>query len=175
MICLVGWLVRLAVVALLYKTFLTPERDHWEFGYEMGHIARSLAIGHGFADPFWGASGPTAMLTPVGPALIAGVFLLFGVFTKASALAYLALNTLLSAFTAVPIYFIARRGFGSSPALAAAWTWAFFPNAIRLSAGTMWYHGTAALELSLLVLLALRLASPDANPTPKPSPDRLLL
>ena len=174
-ICLVGWLVRLAVVALLYKGFLAPERDHWEFGYEMGHVARSLATGHGFADPFWGASGPTAMLTPVGPGLIAGIFLLFGVFTKASALAYLACNTLLSTVTAVPIYFIARRSFNAWTTSAAAWTWAFFPNAIFLSAGTMWYHGTAALELSLLVLIALQLASPGSTADAMSTADRLPL
>ncbi len=175
LICLVGWLARLVVVALLYRGFLAPERDHWEFGYEMGHIARSLATGHGFSDPFWGPSGPTAMLTPVGPGLIAAFFLLFGVFTKASALAYLVCNTLLSALTAVPIYYIARRIFSAGTALAAAWTWAFFPNAINLSAGTMWYHGLAALELSLLVLIALQLAGVGSIGAPALEGDRLLL
>ena len=177
LVCLVGWLVRLAVVALLYKGFLAPERDHWEFGYEMGHIARSLATGHGFSDPFWGPSGPTAMLTPVGPSLIAAFFLLLGVFTKASALAYLACNTLLSALTSIPIYRIARRAFSPLTALAAAWTWAFFPNAINLSADTMWYHGMAALEVSLLVLVALRLAGVGSVPTldADAKGDRLLL
>ena len=32
--------------------------DHFEFGWEMGRIARSLATGHGFANPFNGSQRP---------------------------------------------------------------------------------------------------------------------
>ncbi len=158
-ICAAGWCVRLVVVALVYQSFLAPGRDHWEFGYEIGHIARSIATGHGFADPYWTHSGPTALLTPVYPCLLAAIFVAFGVSSKLSALVYLACNTLLSSLTAIPIYSIARRSFDRRVATMAAWTWAFFPNAINFSAATMWYHGTVALELSLLFLLVLVLGS----------------
>jgi site-specific DNA-cytosine methylase len=50
-----GWCVRLTVVALVYKGFLDPARDHWEFAYEMGRVARSIALKRGFANPYWAA------------------------------------------------------------------------------------------------------------------------
>jgi hypothetical protein len=85
--------VRLIVVAFVYKGFLDPNRDHWEFGYEIGRVARSLAMGHGYANPYWANTGPTALLTPVYPYMLAGVFAMFGVYTKASALIFLAVKT----------------------------------------------------------------------------------
>jgi hypothetical protein len=62
--------LRLVVVAFVYQDFLVDGRDHWEFGYETGKIAYSLANGHGFSNPFWIATGPTAILSPVFPYLM---------------------------------------------------------------------------------------------------------
>ena len=45
--------------------------DHFEFGWEMGRIARALASGYGFANPFNGHSGPTAWTPPLYPLIIA--------------------------------------------------------------------------------------------------------
>src|ERR1700732_4672697 len=87
---LTGWAVRLIVVALVYRGFLDPARDHWEFGYEIGRVARSIVLGKGFSNPYWASTGPTALLTPVYPYLLAGVFAAFGVYTKAAALVFLA-------------------------------------------------------------------------------------
>src|SRR4029077_10868027 len=66
---LAALVVRLLVVVFVYQGFLEPGRDHWEFGYEVGMVARSIASGHGFANPFWEDTGPTALLTPVFPYL----------------------------------------------------------------------------------------------------------
>jgi 4-amino-4-deoxy-L-arabinose transferase-like glycosyltransferase len=156
-----GWCVRLTVVALVYKGFLDPARDHWEFAYEMGRVARSIALGQGFANPYWAKTGPTALLTPVYPYLLAGIFALFGLYTKASALVFLILNSFFSAVTSVPIFLIARRSVSLRTANLAAWVWAFFPYAINFSATTMWYHSFVALLLALLFLLVLSLASSD--------------
>jgi 4-amino-4-deoxy-L-arabinose transferase-like glycosyltransferase len=156
---LVGWSVRLIVVGLVYKGFLDPRRDHWEFGYEIGRVARSIDIGQGFANPYWADTGPTALLCPFYPYLMAWVFAIFGVFTKASALVFLALNSFFSAITAVPIFFIARKSFDVQTAKLAAWVWTFFPYAIYFSAATMWYHSFTGLLLASLFLFALSLAS----------------
>ena len=121
-----GWCVRLAVVALVYKGFLDPGRGHWEFAYEMGRVARSIALGQGYANPYWAETGPTALLTPVYPYLLAGIFACFGLYTKASALVFLSLNSFFSAFTSVPIFLIARRNFDLRTANMAAWVWASF-------------------------------------------------
>ena len=158
---LTGWSVRLMVAGLVYRGFLDPRRDHWEFAYEMGRVARSIAMGRGFSNPYWADSGPTALLTPVYPYLLASVFAIFGVYTKASALVFLAMNTFFSAFTSVPIFLIARKSFDSRTAKIAAWVWAFFPYAINFSATTMWYHSFVALQLAVIFLLVLSLASSD--------------
>jgi 4-amino-4-deoxy-L-arabinose transferase-like glycosyltransferase len=156
-----GWSVRLIVVSLVYKGFLDPGRDHWQFGYELGQVARSIAVGRGFSNPYWGNTGPTALLTPVYPYLLASVFAIFGVYTKASALVFLVINTFFSAVTAVPIFLIADKTLDRRTARIAAWVWAFFPYAINLSTTTIWYHSFVALLLAVIFLLVLSLASSD--------------
>jgi 4-amino-4-deoxy-L-arabinose transferase-like glycosyltransferase len=158
---LTGWSVRLIVVALVYKGFLDPARDHWEFAYEIGRVAHSIALGQGFSNPYWANTGPTALLTPVYPYFLAGIFTTFGVYTKASALVFLAINTFFSAVTSVPIFHIARKTVDLRTAKVAAWVWAFFPYAIDLSATTMWYHSFVALLLAVIFQLVLSLASSD--------------
>jgi Dolichyl-phosphate-mannose-protein mannosyltransferase len=158
---LVGWSVRLVFVALVYKGFLDPARGHWEFAYEIGRVARSIALGQGFSNPYWANTGPTALLTPVYPYFLAGIFATFGVYTKVSALVFLAFNTFFSAVTSVPVFFIARRTMDWRTARIAAWAWAFFPYAINFSAMTMWYHSFVALLLAVIFWLILSLGSSD--------------
>ena len=51
-----------------------PYGDHFQFGWEMGRIARALVTGYGYADPFTGHTGPTAWVAPLYPMLLgAGV------------------------------------------------------------------------------------------------------
>jgi hypothetical protein len=157
----VALLIRLIVAGLVYKQFLDPGRDHWEFGYEIGRVARAILAGRGFANPYWADTGPTAILTPVAPYFFAGVFWLFGVSTKASALVILGSNCLVSALTTIPIYFVARLCFGARTAKWAAWAWVFFPYAINFSADTMWYHSFVGLLLALLFWVGLHLESSD--------------
>jgi 4-amino-4-deoxy-L-arabinose transferase-like glycosyltransferase len=150
--------VRLVVVAFVYQGFLDPGRDHWEFGYETGKIARSIIMGHGFSNPlYWVNSGPTAEIAPVFPYLLAGIMAVFGIYTKASALAMLSLNSLFSALTCVPIFFLAKKTLGTREANWATWIWAFFPYAIYFSADSMWDHALTALLLTWLLLITLNL------------------
>jgi hypothetical protein len=74
--------LRLAVVAFLYPEILNPDRDHWRFAGEAGRIAQSIVEGRGFSSPFQGATGPTAIMPPIYPSLLAGVFRLFGIYTN---------------------------------------------------------------------------------------------
>jgi len=158
---LTGWSVRLILVALVYKGFLDPARDHWEFAYEIGRVARSIARDQGFSSPYWANTGPTALLTPVYPYFLAGIFATFGVYTKASALVFLGINTFFSAATSVPIFLIARKTLDLRTAKVAAWGWAFFPYAINFSATTMWYHSLVALLLTVIFLVTLSIGSSD--------------
>ena len=70
-------LLRLTVVtAGTYR--ITPRRDHFQFGWEMGRLARSIATGQGFSSPTDLPSGPSAWAPPLYPYILAGVFRLFG-------------------------------------------------------------------------------------------------
>jgi 4-amino-4-deoxy-L-arabinose transferase-like glycosyltransferase len=150
--------VRLIVVSFVYSGFLAPGRDHWEFGYEAGKIARSIALGHGFGNPYYGGdTGPTAMIGPIFPYFFAGVLKVFGIYTPAAAIAMLSVNSLLSALTCLPVFFVANKSFGRRVARGAAWGWAFFPYAIYFSADSMYDHALKALLLTLLLLIALYL------------------
>jgi 4-amino-4-deoxy-L-arabinose transferase-like glycosyltransferase len=155
---LAGLAVRFVVVAFAYKGFLVPERQHWLFGFEIGKIAQSIVLGHGFGNIYYGGpTGPTAQIAPVLPYILAGIFAVFGIYTKAAAVAMLALNSIFSALTCVPIYFVARRSFGVRVARWSAWAWAFFPYAIYFSADSMWDHALMALLLTCILWAALSL------------------
>jgi 4-amino-4-deoxy-L-arabinose transferase-like glycosyltransferase len=149
--------VRLAAMAFLYPQRLNSVRDHWKFAGETGRIARSLAEGQGFSNPFFADTGPTAWLAPVFPALLAAVFKIFGIYTKASALAILSLDCLFAALTCIPVFLIARQTFGGRAALWAGWIWAFFPYSINFAASFIWDTTLATLLMAILFLIVLKL------------------
>jgi len=159
---LVAFALRLAVVAFLYPEQLDPARDHWKFGYETGKIARSIALGKGFSSPLFEDTGPTAWMTPGYPYVVAGVFKIFGIYTKASALVLLGINALVSALTCIPIFFIARKGFGERAARCSGWAWAFFPYGIYFPAERIWETWLATFLLTVLFLLGLYLEDSDS-------------
>jgi 4-amino-4-deoxy-L-arabinose transferase-like glycosyltransferase len=96
-------------------------------------------------------------VTPVYPYLVAGIFAVFGIQTKAAAFAVLGMNTLFSALTCIPIFYIAKRTVGLPPAKLAVWLWVFFPYSIFFSAASMWYHSLLALLLTTLFMISLSL------------------
>jgi hypothetical protein len=101
---LVALAIRLVVMVFLLPEQLDPQRDHWHFGYEAGRIARTIVQGRGFSSPLFEDTGPTAWMTPVYPYLVAGVFKLFGIYTKASAIVLLSLNALMSALICILVF-----------------------------------------------------------------------
>jgi 4-amino-4-deoxy-L-arabinose transferase-like glycosyltransferase len=149
--------VRLAVVAFVYNDWLDPARDHYYFGYENGRVARSIASGQGVSNPLHGESGPTALIMPVYPLILAGVFKIFGIYSKAAAIAILSLNSLFSALTCLPIVLISRRLGGQRTSMIAGWMWAFWPNGIYFSADWMWPTCLTTLLLAFLFLIAIHL------------------
>ncbi len=155
LIVLVAFALRMAVVAFLYPEQLDPSRDHWHFAYETGRIARSIALGKGFSSPLFGDTGPTAWMTPAYPYVVAGVFKIFGIYTKSSALVLLGLNALVSALTCIPVCFIARKHFGERAAQWSAWAWAVFPYGIYFPAERIWKAWWATFLLAVLFLLGL--------------------
>jgi 4-amino-4-deoxy-L-arabinose transferase-like glycosyltransferase len=158
----VALVIRLAVVAFLYPERLNPDRDHWRFAGETGHIARSMVRGHGFSSPLHADTGPTAWMTPLYPLLLSGVFKVFGVYTRASAIAILSLDSLFSALTCIPVFLIARKMFSERAGALAGWTWAFFPYAIYFSADFIWATTLTTLFVAGIFLAALYLEESDS-------------
>jgi hypothetical protein len=154
---MVALAIRLLVMVLLLPEQLDPQRDHWHFGYEAGRIARSIVQGRGFSSPLFGDTGPTAWMTPVYPYLVAGVFKLFGIYTKASAVVLLSLNALMSALVCILAFRIARVSFGDRVAKWSGWAWAFCPYAIYFPVERIWETWLATLLLCLLFLITLNL------------------
>jgi 4-amino-4-deoxy-L-arabinose transferase-like glycosyltransferase len=147
--------LRLAVMCLTYKIQLDPSQDHLAFGWETGRVARSIVNGEGFSSPYSVPTGPTALIPPVYPYLVAGVFKLFGIYTAPSALVLLTLNNLFSSITCLPVYLIARKVFGLHVAARAGWTWVIFPYSIGLSNTVIWETSFTTLLLSVAMLAAL--------------------
>ena len=154
---LVAIVLRLIVVGISYPDRLNPDRDHWRFAGETGRIARSIVEGKGFSSPLFGDTGPTAWMTPIYPYLVALSFRVFGVYSKASAIAMLSLNSLFSALTCLPVYFMTRRSFGEITAVSAGWTWAFFPFAIYFSGNFIWSTVLTTFLLALAFAAGLKL------------------
>jgi hypothetical protein len=121
------------------------------FQTETGHIAYSLATGKGFSSPFQRDSGPTAWLTPVYPLMLAGIFKVFGVYSRAAFLVAILLNIVFSAATCVAIFYAGKRIAGLGVASAGAWFWALFPNAILIPFEWIWDTSLAALLVALIL------------------------
>ncbi len=147
----VGWIV----VGHTYK--FKSSDNNFGFGWEMGRIAASIASGHGFSNPFDALTGPTAWEPPLYPYLTAGVFEVFGIYSRASAFVLLTLNSIFSALTCIPIFLIARRIFSVKVAVGSAWAWALLPNVMFWCTRWVWETSLSALLLAVIFWLTLTL------------------
>jgi len=147
----------IVLVALLLRlVVLMPRVRHFHYeNDESTNISTSLALGEGFANPFGIRTGPTSWLPPMYQWIMAGVFKVFGVKTKASAAVILALNCLLDSITVIPIFLIACRTFGQKVALWSAWTWALFPYAIYWAIHTNWDTCLSTMVMTFAFWLSL--------------------
>ncbi|MGC1451400.1 MAG: glycosyltransferase family 39 protein [Candidatus Sulfotelmatobacter sp.] len=151
----VGWIV----IGHTYK--FKGSDANFGFGWEMGRIGASMASGRGFSDPFGAPTGPTAWEPPLYPYLTAGVFFVFGIYSKASAFVLLAMNSVFSALTCVPIFLIARRMFSEKIAVGSSWAWALLPNVMFWCTRWVWETSLSALLLTTIFWLALTLEDRD--------------
>jgi len=84
------------------------------WGFELVAVARSIAIGHGFSNPFYPfVTGPTAHTAPLYPALLGGIMFLFGIGSPATAIVVVALELLWQAISVALLPAIAKDVFGS--------------------------------------------------------------
>lgn len=157
----VAFLLRVAWILIGHTYKIKPTNENFGFGWEMGRIGASLASGHGFSSPFGPETGPTAWEPPLYPYLTAGAFLVFGVYSKASAFVLLTFNSACSALTCVPIFKIARRIFSERVAVGSAWAWALLPNVMFWCTRWIWETSLSALLLATVVWLTLTLEERD--------------
>ena len=160
-IALLAFVLRVVWILAAHTYRFKTLDDNFSFGWEMGRIGRSLAQGQGFSSPFNQATGPTAWEPPLYPFLIAGVFRLFGIYTHASALVLLCINSLFSALTCVPIFLIAKRCFDERVAVWTAWLWAVLPSVMFWCTRWVWETSLAALLLAIIFWLTLDLEERD--------------
>jgi 4-amino-4-deoxy-L-arabinose transferase-like glycosyltransferase len=153
-----SFLLQIAAIGALHQYRTRPGNDNFEFGWEMGRIGRSIALGHGFASPYDGDTGPTAWEPPLYPYLMGGVFKVFGIYTHASAWVLLSINSLFATLTCIPIFFLARRTFGETVAKWSALAWGLNPYVWYWSVHWIWDTTFTPFLLACIFLLALDLA-----------------
>ena len=153
-----SFLLQVAAIGVFHQYRTRPGNDHFEFGWEMGRIGRSIALGHGFSSPYEGNTGPTAWEPPIYPFLIGGVFRVFGVYTRVSAWVLLSVNSLFATLTCIPIYLIARRTFGETIAKWSAYAWGLNPYVWYWSIHWIWDTTFTPFILACIFLLALELS-----------------
>ena len=158
------WLAVAVAFALRYGWVLAAHKyrftlpTHYDFGEEMGAVARSIVTGHGFSSPFPELSGPTTWVAPVYPFLIAIVFKLFGLYSTASALVMLGLNSAFSALTCWPMYLIARDLTNRRVAMVSIWLWALMPEFMVWAIDWVWDAALTGLVLTTFTLITIRMA-----------------
>ena len=147
---LIGLALRVAVIPFdTIEDLMDADHIH---AWEQGNVARSLVAGRGFGSPFV-SDQTSAIMPPVYPLIVAGIFEIFGVHTAPAILAVHVFDCLINALACIPVFLIARRSFGPRVGLVAGWAWVFFPYGIYFAAAWAW--STHLLMLCLLWLLYL--------------------
>jgi hypothetical protein len=149
--------LQVAAIGAFHQYRTRPGDDNFEFGWEMGRVGRSIALGHGFSSPYEGNTGPTAWEPPLYPYLIGRVFRIFGIYTHASAWVLLTINSVFATLTCIPIFWIAHRTFGERVARLSAYGWGLCPYVWYWSVHWIWDTTFTPLVLACLFLLALEL------------------
>jgi hypothetical protein len=144
--------VRLAVMAHLLAGFGAAA---FLLNNECARIASALVHGAGYSSPWSGMPvAPTAQQPPLYPLLLAGVFRIFGAYTRSAAVAALTINALAGAATAVLLRELGERCLDDRrAAVAAAWIFALWPYEAVVGL-QLWNQALAALLLVGFLLLA---------------------
>ena len=152
---LLAFMLRAITSGLLLDLQFSPKTGNFEFGWELGRVAKSLAEGHGFSSPIGEDMGPTSWVAPLPAFLHAGIFKLMGVYSRGAGMAALLINSFFSSVTILPLYFIGLFLAGTKAATWMAWAWCFFPYAILVSTTRIWGESLDGLLVTTLFLFSL--------------------
>ena len=145
-----GLAVRLLTALLLFHFRPAPPIDNWR--YENVAIALSLHAGRGYSSPFFAPTGPTAMMAPGYPCLLAVAVSLLGTGSVA-ATTLIAFQIALSVLLIPVVMFVARTHFGQTTANLAGFLCAIAPPVFFQSL-FVWDTTLSALLLIAGVALA---------------------
>jgi hypothetical protein len=145
--------LRLGVLWLV----VTHYPHNWLFsrGIELGLVADNLQAGRGFSSPYGGSTGPTALLAPGYPAVIALIFRLFGSFTFSSEIVVMLMQIAFASLTVLVMMRVAHRMFGASVANVAGTIWAVSIPLLWMPT-IFWESCLSTLLLVSFIALALR-------------------
>jgi Flp pilus assembly protein TadG len=161
----VGLLTRAAVALMVIR----QHPPMWLFtrGTEMSLLATSLLHGEGLSSPFGGHTGPSALVGPLYPLMVAAIFKLADSYSLASEIIVLAIQVLVSVLNIWLLMRIADRLAGRRAANIAGLLWAASPPLFFMPT-ILWDTTFTACALTAMIWLALRLRD-------QPSRRRLLL
>src|SRR4051812_1977797 len=154
-----AFLLRLMVL-IVGKTYWYKEIGP-AWGWEIGWISRSLALNHGFASPFGSETGPTAWIAPLYPSLQALVFKVFGIQSLASAFVIRLIHCATAPAMCILLYRVGSRMWTPRLGMAAALTWALFPNSVWYDTCLLW--DTILTTFVLVVFLDIVTAEPQGR------------
>jgi hypothetical protein len=150
------------VIALLGRVlavceFVAHHPRNWLFchPYEMGFVANSLIHGLGYSSPFGVPTGPTAIVAPGYPTLIAAIFLIFGSYSFASAIVIMSLQILINLVTIWLMMRIAAEMLDMRSALISGTFWALSLPLLWIPT-IFWETSISACALVGMIALALR-------------------
>jgi hypothetical protein len=151
-------LLRLLILWFVIARF--PHNWLYSRGIELGTLAQSLVAGQGLSSPFLsstfgGSTGPTALLAPGYPAIVALFFRIFGSFTFTAAVAVMGMQLLFSVLTVLSIIQVARLCFGIQTANLSGAFWAVSLPLIWMPT-IFWETCLSTLLLVGMIALALR-------------------
>jgi len=145
-----------ARLLMLWSTLVVhPPTWLYSRGIEMGLLADSLLHGHGYSSPFGVSTGPTAFIAPGYPTLIAAIFLIFGTYSFASAIAIMGLQILVSLATIWLMMRIAREALDEQTAVVAGVFWALSLPVLFIPT-IFWETSLSACAMVGLIAAALR-------------------
>ena len=148
-------------VAVLTRSWIFSDADHFkEYGFEMGAIGASIAMGNGFAWPAWVGypEGPTAWMAPVYPWFIGLAFKAFGIYSQQAAVALELFQTLISVLSCVALYWLGKRVYDARTGLLAAFIFAVYPVSIHFAVQKIWSTTLFVFCILVIALLFMRMA-----------------
>jgi len=155
---------RLAIGVATRSWEFSPADNSFDFGFEMGQIAQSIASEGRFGWPEdceileYRGGELTSWMPPVYPYVMAAVFRIFGTFTPASALVLEFFQIVLSLLICVLLYQIGKQIFNPQTGLIAALIFSVYLPGIHFAVQKIWSTTLSSLCILMIIFILSWLA-----------------